>query len=357
MMAPDNPTSRGPWVAADLAERLVAELRGAAGVALTHIAGIDDAGPEALTFIRDEKFAGRWASSRAGCAIVTRGLDAGLEPGEARALLIVDDADLALARLLEVIAEPHAPPAPGVHQTAAVDPGARLGDGVRIGPHASVGPRCAIGAGSMLHAGVHLGAGVRIGESCDLRAGVVVEDRCRLGDRVTIHPNAVIGADGFGYRGGASGLVKIPHAGAVTIDDDVEVGAGTTIDRGKLGDTRIGAGTKIDNLVQIGHNCEIGRCCLLCGHVGLAGSVRVGEFATLGGAVGVRDNVRIGARAKVGARSGVMADIPDGESWVGVPAAPHRESMRSYAAIRSLPDTLKRVERALRQLGIPPDDE
>lgn len=357
MMSPDKPTARGPWVVADLAERLGAELRGAAGVALTHIAGMDEAGPDALTFIRDEKFASRWGEARAGAAIVTRGLEQGLEPGEARALLIVDDADLALARLLEIIAEPHTPPAPGVHATAVVDAEASLGEGVRVGPHASIGPGCVVGAGSLLHAGVRLGAGVRVGESCDLRAGVVIEDRCTIGDRVVIHANAVIGADGFGYREGEAGLVKIPHAGAVTIGDDVEIGAGTTIDRGKLGDTRIGAGTKIDNLVQIGHNCEIGRCCILCGQVGLAGSVRVGDFATLGGAVGVRDNVRIGSRAKVGARSGVMADIPDGESWVGVPAAPFRESMRSYAAIRSLPDTLKRVDRALRRLGIAPDDE
>ncbi|MFG0274216.1 MAG: UDP-3-O-(3-hydroxymyristoyl)glucosamine N-acyltransferase, partial [Phycisphaerales bacterium] len=324
-------------------------------VALTHIAGIDDAGPDALTFIRDGRYAARWAESRAGAAIVTRGLEADLEPGVARALLIVDDADMALVRLLEVITPAHVAPPPGAHATAVVDASVTLGDGVRLGPHVSIGPGSRIGNGAVLCAGVRIGAQVTIGAGCDLRAGVVIEDRCTLGDRVLIHPNAVIGADGFGYRPGPTGPVKIPHAGAVAIGDDVEIGAGTAIDRGKMSDTRIGAGTKIDNLVQIGHNCEIGRGCILCGQVALAGSVRVGDFATLGGGVGVRDNVRIGARAKVGARSGVMADIPDDGEWVGAPAAPYRDAMRSYAAVRSLPETLKRIDRALKSLGAPPD--
>lgn len=354
-MPADPSAARGPWIAADLAERLGAEIRGAGGVALTHIAGIDDAGPDALTFIRDARYAARWAGSRAGAAIVTRGLEAGLDPGVARALLIVDDADMALVRLLEVITPPHAAPDAGVHPSAVVDPTATLAGGVRIGPHVSVGPGSRVGGGTVLCAGVRIGAGVTIGEACDLRSGVVIEDRCTLGDRVVIHPNTVIGADGFGYRPGPTGPVKIPHAGAVAIGDDVEIGAGTAIDRGKLADTRIGAGTKIDNLVQIGHNCEIGRGCILCGQVALAGSVRVGDFVTLGGGVGVRDNVRIGARAKVGARSGVMADIPEDAEWVGAPAAPYRDTLRSYAAVRSLPETLKRIDRALKSLGAPPD--
>jgi len=354
MDGPDT-SARGPWTAGELAERLGAELRGEAGVSLSTLASIEEAGPEALTFIRDEKYALRWANCRAGAAIVSKRLQTDLEPGDDRALLVVDDADLALVRLLELVAPPHETPPPGVHPSAAIDQTASIADSVRIGPHAVVGPGSSLGAGTILHAHVVVGARVRIGEACDLRAGVVVEDRCALGDRVVIQPNAVIGADGFGYRPGEGGAVKIPHAGAVVIGDDVEIGAGTTIDRGKLNNTSIGNGTKIDNLVQIGHNCEIGRSCVICGHVGLAGSVRVGDGATIGGGAGIRDNVSIGPGAKVGARSGVMTDIPGGAEWVGIPAAPFRDAMRSYAAVRSLPDTLRRIERALRSLGSPTD--
>ncbi len=344
-------TSAGrSWTTAQAAEALGADLRGPGDIRLSRLDTLDRADAGTLAFIRDDKHAQRWASSGAGAAIVSRGIEVPGHDPEARALLIVDDADRALIALLETVTPQHTAPAVGVHPAATVDPSATLAPGVRVGPGARVGPGSTVGEGTILHANVVLGAGVVVGGACDLRAGVVIEDRCRLGYGVTIHPNAVIGADGFGYRPdpAGAGLIKIPHAGHVEIGDGVEIGAGAMIDRGKFGATIIGAGAKIDNLVQIAHNCNIGRACIICGSCGIAGSVTVGDGAVLGGGVGVKDNITIGAGAQVGARSGVMDDIPPGEIWVGYPARPAKETMRIVAATARLPKLI----RQLRKLGV-----
>ncbi len=328
-----------------LAERLGGELVGRSDLQLARLDTLAGADETTLTFIRDAPHAAKWGESRACAAIVSRGIDvAGHDPSE-RAIIVVDDADHALITVLEELAPRHTEPEVGVHPSAVIDRTAELGADVRIGPGVNVGPAAKVGAGCRLHANVVVGAGAQIGAGCDIRSGVVIEDRCVVGDRVIIHPNAVIGADGFGYRPGGAGLVKIPHAGAVRIGDDVEIGAGTTIDRGKLGDTTIGDGAKIDNLVQIGHNCRIGRFCIICGATGLAGSVKLGDGVTLGGGVGVKDNITIGDGAKVGARSGVMHDIPAGEAWLGAPAQPYRKQMRIFAAMLKLPDILSELKR------------
>lgn len=351
--ATTTPSAGAPadaWSSGEAAALVGAELSGPADLPLTRLDTLDRADRATLAFIRDEKHAQKWASSEAGAAIVTRGVEVPGHDPDRRALLIVDDADHALIRLLERIAPAHVGPPPGVHPQATVDPTATLGEAVRVGAGARVGPGTTIGEGTVLHANCVIGARVTIGRACDVRAGVVIEDRCVLGDAVVIHPNAVIGADGFGYRPAPDGrgLVKIPHAGHVEIGDAVEIGAGAMIDRGKFGATIIGAGAKIDNLVQIAHNCRIGRSCVICGACGIAGSVTIGDGAVLGGGVGVRDNVTIGAGAQVGARSGVMDDIPAGEVWVGYPARPAKETMRIVAATGRLPKILKR----LRGLGV-----
>lgn len=350
-----TPSAAAGWTTGQLAELLGAELVGRDDIRVTRLDSLDNGDPSTLAFIRDEKYAAIWARSAAGAAVVSRGIEpAGHDPSS-RSLLIVDDADRALIALLEKITPAHVPPAPGIHATAAVDPSATIGADVRLGPGVAIGPDSVIGDGTVLHANVVVGAGVTIGRGCDLRAGVVIEDRCLVGDGVTIHPNAVVGADGFGYRPapGGKGLIKIPHAGAVEVHDGVEIGAGAMIDRGKFGNTVIGAGAKIDNLVQIGHNCRIGRCCIICGSCGIAGSVTIGDGAVLGGGVGVRDNVTIGAGAQIGARSGVMDDIPPGEIWVGYPARPAKETMRIVAATGRLPKLMKQ----LRAKGIEPDSD
>lgn len=342
------------WTTAQLAELLGAELVGRGDIPVTHLDSLDRGDDSTLAFIRDSKYAAAWGRSLAVAAVVTRGLEPFGHDESQRALLIVDDADRALITLLEIIAPAHVSPGCGVAPSASIDTTASLGEGVRIGPGVAVGAGSRIGAGTILHANVVIGAGVSIGSSCDIRAGVVIEDRCMLGDGVIIHPNAVIGGDGFGYRPAPNGrgLLKIPHAGAVEIHDGVEIGAGTTIDRGKFGNTVIGAGAKIDNLVQIAHNCQIGRACVICGSCGIAGSVTIGDGAILGGGVGVKDNLTIGAGAQVGARAALMDNIPDGEVWVGYPARPAKETMRILAATARLPKLIQ----ALRARGIEAED-
>lgn len=349
----ETPAATRGWTTGELAEMLGAQLVGPADLRLHRVDSLEKADRATLAFIRDGKYAALWERSEAGAAIISRGVEAPGHDPSRRALLVVEDADRALIALLELVTPPHVGPEAGVHCTASIDPSAELGEGVRIGPGVAVGPGSVIGDGTILHANVVIGANVTIGRRCDFRAGVVIEDRCVIGNNVAIHPNAVIGADGFGYRPARNGmgLVKIPHAGAVEVHDDVEIGAGATIDRGKFGNTIIGAGAKIDNLVQIGHNCRIGRACVICGACGIAGSVTIGDGAVLGGGVGVRDNITIGAGAQIGARSGVMDDIPAGEIWVGYPARPAKETMRIVAATGRLPKLMKQ----LRARGIEPE--
>ncbi|MBL0922320.1 MAG: UDP-3-O-(3-hydroxymyristoyl)glucosamine N-acyltransferase [Phycisphaerales bacterium] len=342
-----HPANGCRWTTGELAAMLRADLVGPADIRIARLDALERADDVTLTFIRDARNAERWGSSRAAAAIVSRRVEA--EPGPGRALLFVQDADHALIEVLEILTPASHLPR-GVSAGASVDPSATVDPTASIGPGAYVGPRAVIGAGASLHANVTVGADVTIGAESELRSGVVVEDRCVIGARVRLHPNCVIGSDGFGYRPSKDGrsLVKIPHAGHVEVGDDAEIGAGTTIDRGKFGATTVGAGTKIDNLVQIGHNCRIGRGCIICGCCALAGSVTVGDGAVLAGGVGVADNMHIGARAKVGARSGVMDNIPDGETWVGYPAAPWKQTMRIVAAMKQLPDLMGEVRRAMK---------
>lgn len=320
-----------------LAQALGAELVGPADLQLTGLDTLDNAAPGALTFIRSKEYAARWASSRAAAALVTRGIPVPGHDPAARALLIVDDADLALIRVLETLAPPPPPPA-GVHPTAAIDPTATLGAAVTVGPHCTVGARASIGDGTRLGPGVVVGDDVRIGRGCALAANAVVLDRCVLGDGCVLHPGVVIGADGFGYRPAPDGrgVIKIPHLGIVVLEDGVEIGANTCIDRAKFGATRIGAGTKIDNLVQIGHGVQIGRVCLLAGQVGIGGSSVVGDGVMMGGQAGIADNLKVGPGAKLAAKTGVLSDLPAGEAVFGTPALPVRMALRAHAILRQM---------------------
>lgn len=333
MTTPPAATVAVSHTTGSLAQLTGAELHGPDSLPIHGLDAIDRAGPGMLTFIRDQRYASRWARSEATAALVSRGVSVPGHDPSRRALLIVPDADLALVRVIEALARPAAAPHPGLHPTAVVDPTAQIDPAASIGPGCVVGPRTRVEAGTALLARVVLGADVHLGRDCTLHPGVVVLDRCTLGRRCILWPGVVIGADGFGYRPGPTGPVKIPHLGTVIIGDDVEIGANSCVDRAKFGATTIGAGTKIDNLVQIGHNCRIGRGCVLCGMVGLAGSVELGDGVVLAGQVGVADNLSIGAGARVGARSGVTRDIPPGQTWLGSPARPARETARIFAAL------------------------
>ena len=346
-----------------IAERVGAELIGPPDLEIRRVLPLSEAGPDAITFARDARFASRLSECRAGAALITRGLDTPGVDTAARALIVVDDADAALVAVLRLF-EPTAPePEPGVHPSAVVHESARLGDDVRVGPGCVVGPGCRVGDKTVLVADVTLVANVSIGSACVLHPGVRFLDRCSCGDKCIIHANTVVGSDGFGYiPDPAGGLMKVPQIGDVRIGDAVEIGAGTMIDRAKMGSTRIGDGTKIDNLVQIGHNCVIGRHCVLCGQVGLAGSVTIGDGAMLGGQVGVADNLSIGAGAEIGAQAGLNCDVPPGARFIGSPAGPLRTAGAGMAAIERLPKLMRRInrlERALIEKGIvpPPKDE
>lgn len=319
---------------------------------ITSLRTIDQSTKDSLTFVRSETYLKAFAGSAAAAALVPDELNASAPKG--KSIIAVPDADLALAVVLDMFAPPADNAPPGIHHTAVIDPDAD------VSLDASVGPGCVIGAGAVISEGASLGPhcvigrDARIGKGTSLRAHVTVLGRCSIGASCILHPGVVIGADGFGYRfDPKQGHVKIPHIGAVTIGDRVEIGANTCIDRGKFGDTTVGTGAKIDNLTQIGHNCEIGDLVVICGQVGLAGSVTVGAGSVLAGQVGVGDNITIAPRTRVGGQSGVTADIGPGDVF-GTPATEGREGKRNYAALRNLGELARRVKALEHEIGLEP---
>lgn len=324
-------------IAATVSGRLV----GPGDLVISGVEQLDIATPEQLSFIRDAKNAHRWAPSKAGAALVTEGVE--VEPGQGRAVIFVKSADLAMAIMLEAFAPDVPRPAAGIHPSAVIDQTAEIGEGVAVGPGCTVGPRVKIGAGTQLHANVHIFADAQVGAGCLFWPGVVIRERCIVGNICVFHSNVVIGADGFGYRPSSDGrgITKIPQIGHVEIGHDVEIGANSCVDRGKFSATRIGDQSKIDNLVQVGHNVTIGRCVVVAAGCGLAGGVRIDDGAMVGGMVGVIDAKQIGAGAKVGGFSCVRKDVKPGEAVVGDPAQPISARLREVALLRRLPDLVK----------------
>lgn len=333
---------------ANLAERIGGMLEGDGSIAIDGLETIENANDSQLTFVGDERHAKLWADSRALAAVVAEHLEIP-ERSDECAIIRVPDADQAMIALLEIFAPPQELPEPGAHPTSSVDETSRIGQDVRIGPYCQIGRDCVLGDGVVLYGGVHLHPEVTIGDSAMLHAGVVIHQRCSIGYGTTLHANAVIGSDGFGFRPSEDGtkLIKFPHIGTVQIGNEVEIGSCTCIDRGKFGATRIGDGTKIDNLCQIGHNCEIGSGCVLCGLVGVAGSTVIGDGTQIGGGAGIADHIVIGRGALIGARSGIINDVPDGETWVGSPAGERSRILREHSAIRKLPEWSKQIRRLL----------
>ncbi|MBS7539948.1 UDP-3-O-(3-hydroxymyristoyl)glucosamine N-acyltransferase [Ancylobacter lacus] len=305
---------------------------------ITGLAALDRAQPGDVSFIDAARFVPQLAATRAGACFVPERL---LErvPAGTQALVVArpHHAFVALAR--HVHADLLRPASVfghhGVAAGAIVHPQARLEDAVTVDPGAVVGPGAEIGAGSVIAAGAVVGPGVRIGRNCHIGIGVSLI-HALVGDRVIIHPGARIGQDGFGYLGGARGHAKIPQFGRVILQDDVEIGANTAIDRGGVRDTVIGEGTKIDNLVQIAHNVVIGRHCVVVSQTGIAGSATLGDFVMLGGQVGVIGHVHIGDGAQIAASSNVKDDVPAGAQWGGSPAKPMRDWFREVMAVQRL---------------------
>ncbi len=340
-----------------LAAHLKAELIGPADLPITHLETIERAGAGSLTFIRSVPYAAMWAGSKASAALTTRGLTIPGHDRATRALLVVPDADLALNTVLELFAAPARPIVQGRHPTAFIDPSATVHPTAAIGPCCVVGAGASVAEGVILMASVTIGPDAAIGRGTVLHPGVVIGERCVIGAGCVLHGGVVIGADGFGYRPGPRGPVKIPHIGNVEIGDAVEIGANACVDRAKFGSTTVGAGTKIDNIVQIGHNCRIGRGCLICGMTGIAGSVTLGDGVIVGGHVGIADNLSVGARAMIAAKSGLTRSVPAGETWWGFPAAPSRDAARCYALHAQLPSIVRRLKQLEGSGGLTTQDQ
>lgn len=333
--------------AASIAAALGAELSGPGDAVLSGLNTIDAAGPLEMTFVRSAGYATAWAASRAGACLVSKGIVLPERPSGAPAAIIrVPDADLALIQVIRMFRPEDPPPAAGIHPTASVAPGASVDATAHVGPMCIVEEGATIGPHVILRARVFVGRGASVGERSELEPGVVIHDRSTIGKRCLIHSNAVIGADGFGFRPSPDGrgVVKIPHAGIAEIQNDVEIGACTCVDRGKFGPTVIGAGTKIDNLIQIAHNVRIGRGCLIASKTGIGGSTSIGDGVMIGGGSAIADNITIGALARIGGGAAVMQDVPAGEAWLGYPAKPRIKFFREVS-------TLARLVGVQRKLG------
>lgn len=337
-----------PFTVADIAKHLQGEVLGDASAVLNNFAPADRAQPGDLTFAENPDYFARAELSAASAIIVD-----GQFTSEKKILIRVPNARIAFAKALALFF-PEPAFAPGIHPTAVVAASAQVDATAHIGPHCVVGEKVRIGARCVLQGGNHVGAAAQLGEDVNLFPNVTIYARSEIGNRVRIHSGSVIGSDGFGYVLDNGVHRKVPQIGNVVIRDDVEIGANVTIDRGALGPTMIGKGTKIDNLVQIAHNVVIGDHCLVISQVGIAGSTKIGSYVILAGQVGLAGHLKIGNRVTVAAQSGVMNNIPDGEKWMGSPAQPDRQAKRTFISMHYLPDLLKRVTELEKKLGIDP---
>lgn len=330
---------------AELAERVEGRVEGDPDRLLHGVAPIASAGPDELTYVVGARYRRFVESCTAGAIVVGQEFD--IRPPTS-ALIRVANPELAFSRLIEVF-HPPARSRPGVHPTAVLGRGVELGEGVSVGPHAVIEAGARIGSGTSIGAHAFVGSGVVVG--CDATVDPLASalEGAVLGDRVRLHSGARVSSDGFGYTQGPDGPVKIRQVGGCVLGDDVEVGANSTIDRGALGNTEIGAGTKIDNLVHIGHNCRIGKRCFVVAQVGIAGSTVIGDGVRIGGQVGIAGHLEIGAGTSFGAQSGVMSNVPDGETWSGSPARPHREWLRASSAFYKLPALVRQLDEMRRQ--------
>jgi len=325
------------FTTAEIAKHLEGEVLGDATAALSGFAPADSARAGDLTFAENEDFFARAENSAATAIIADKRFSS-----EKKIVIRVANARVAFAKAMALFF-PERTFAAGIHPTAIIASNAEVDPTAHVGPYCVIGERVHISGRTVLQSGNFIGDDSKLAEDVNLFPNVTIYPCTQIGRRARIHANSVIGSDGFGYVQDGGIHRKVPQIGNVVIGDDVEIGAGVTIDRGALGSTIIGKGTKIDNLVQIAHNVEIGEGCLLVAQVGIAGSTKLGNYVVLAGQVGIAGHLKIGNRVIVAAQAGVMNDIPDGEKWLGSPAQPDRDMKRQFIAMRHLPDLLRRV--------------
>ena len=353
-----NPTGNGMFLvqnistnpamkitAAAIAEQLRGEVHGDGSIELTGFAPADTARPGDLTFAEKEIYFTAAEQSQASAILVS-----GEFTSATKVVIRVPNARVAVARLLPVFFPPDAP-APGIDASASIAATSQIDPTAHIGPNCVIGARVKIGANSVLLGGNHIGRDCQLGDRVCLFPNVVIYPKCVIGHRVSIHAGTVIGSDGYGYVFDEGRHHKMLQVGNVIIRDDVEIGANTAIDRGALGATEIGEGTKIDNLVHIAHNVVIGRNCLVMGQAGFAGSTRLGDYCVIASQTGIAGHLKIGHQAMVGAKSGVMRDIPDKGVVLGIPAAPDKQAKRQMIALEQLPEVIRRTRELEKQVA------
>lgn len=326
----------------ELAELVGGRVEGDAERAIEGIRSLERAGPRDLSFVTHARYRGDAAASRAGALLAAPGIRGLTEVG--KDLLLVDDAYHALARLLGLF-HPEARPAPGVHPTAVVGRGCQIHPEAYVGPYAVIGEGTAIGAGAAVHALAVVGRSCTVGPGAVLHPHVVLYDGCEVGPRSVLHAGAVLGSDGFGYAPHGGDQVKVPQVGRAVVEEDVEIGANTTIDRATLDETRIGAGSKIDNLVQVAHNVVLGRGCVLVSQVGIAGSTRLGDGVVMAGQAGAAGHLELGDHARVAAKSAVFKPVEAGATVAGIPAVEAAAWRRQQALLARLGDLVRRLRR------------
>lgn len=328
----------------EIAELVGGTVRGDGSVLIKAAKPLNDAGTGHITLIDQPERIPELENCSAAAVVVPRCIEYAGKPA-----IAVDQLHESFRKIFAYLHPPRPQRRMGVHPSAVVSPSATLADNVEIHPFAVVGDDVRIGSGSVIHGGVQIMAGCQIGRDATIFSNAILYEDCQLGDRVLIHSGAVIGSYGFGYNTNENRHERSAQLGNVVLEDDVEIGANSTIDRGAYGATFIGRGTKIDNLVQIAHNCRIGRNNIICAQVGIAGSTSTGENVVMAGRVGVRDHVHIGARSVICAMSGITNDVPEGAVMLGAPATTEREQKFRFAAIAKLPE-LRREVRGLRNV-------
>ncbi|MBN1437735.1 MAG: UDP-3-O-(3-hydroxymyristoyl)glucosamine N-acyltransferase [Sedimentisphaerales bacterium] len=326
---------------AELAKHIDAAIESGADCAIDSVATLSEASERDVSFLSDKRYVADLANTKAAAVIVAEDFDAG---EVTLPLLRVANVEHAVANVLRLFAPEPDLPAVGVHPSAVVASSAKLGANAAVGANVNIGEGVVVGDGTALRAGCVIGRDVVIGSNCVIHANVSIRQGCVLGDNIHIHDNTVIGADGFGYNLIDGKHCKITHIGIVKIENDVEIGANCCIDRAKFGQTLIGAGTKIDNLVQIAHNVQIGKNCILVAQAGIAGSSVLGNFVILAGQVGLGDHVNIGDGVQVGAQAGIHRDIAAGEKVVGSPALPVKTFFRQIKHISNLSEMARELK-------------